>query len=118
MNQQGIRRLINISGAVTPLAGEKLELQRRIMKIFVGLFFKEMRQAQEALMPIVEKADNISWTFVRPAMISKGPVTGKIIANDKKLPGSKVTLGDLSRFIVDQITSVEWVKKAPMIASV
>ena len=68
-------------------------------------------------MPVIEKANNISWTFVRPAMISKGPATGKIIVDDKKLPGSKVTLGDLSRFIVDQISSDEWVKKAPMIAT-
>jgi putative NADH-flavin reductase len=117
MNQQGIKRLINISGAVTALSGEKLELKRRVMKLFVGLFFKEMKQGQEALMPVIEKADNISWTFVRPAMISNGPVTGKLIANDKKLPGTKVTLGDLSRFIIDQIASTEWVKKAPMIAS-
>jgi hypothetical protein len=50
-------------------------------------------------------------------MISKGPVTGRIITNDKKLPGSKVSLGDLSFFIVDQIRSAEWIKKAPMIAS-
>jgi putative NADH-flavin reductase len=117
MNKQGIKRLINISGAVTPLPGEKLELQRKIMKVFVGLFFKQMKQAQEALMPVILKADNILWTFVRPAMISKGPVTGRIITNDKKLPGSKVSLGDLSFFIVDQIRSAEWIKKAPMIAS-
>jgi putative NADH-flavin reductase len=118
MNQQGIKRLINISGAVTGLSGEKLELKRRLMKVFVSLFFKEMKQGQEALMPIIEKSDEISWTFVRPAMISKTAATGKIIADDKKLPGTKVMLGDLSRFIVDQITSVEWVKKAPMVASV
>ena len=118
MNRQGIKRLINISGAVTALSDEKLELKRRMMKVFVGLFFREMKQGQEALMPVIEKAENISWTFVRPAMISKGTGSGKIIANDKKLPGSKVTLADLSRFIVDQITSTEWVKKAPMIASI
>jgi putative NADH-flavin reductase len=118
MNLQGITRLVNISGAVTALSGEKLELKRKFMKVFVGLFFKEMKQAQEALMPVIEKADKISWTFVRPAMISKGPVTGKIIVDDKKLPGSKVTLGDLSRFIVDQISSTEWIKKAPMLASI
>jgi putative NADH-flavin reductase len=118
MNQQGIKRLINISGAVTTLSGEKPELKRKIMKIMVSLFFKQMQQAQEAFMPVIEKADFISWTFVRPAMISKGPVTGKIKTDDKKLPGTKVTLGDLSWFIVDQITSTEWIKKAPMITSV
>lgn len=117
MNQQHIKRLINISGAVTGLSGEKLELKRRFMKVFVGLFFKEMKQGQEALMPVIEKSENISWTFVRPAMITNGRATGKLIVNDKKLPGSKVTLGDLSQFIVDQITSVQWLKKAPMIAS-
>jgi putative NADH-flavin reductase len=118
MNKRGIRRLINISGAVSTISGEDLEFKRRVMKIFVGLFFKQMKQAQEALMPIVEEAKNISWTFVRPAMISPDLSTGRILVDDKKLPGTKIKLGDLAKFIVEQIESDQWIRRAPMLCSI
>jgi putative NADH-flavin reductase len=117
MKQHGIKRLINISGAVTTLPAEKLELQRKFMKLFVSLFFKQMKQAQEALLPIIVNEQNIDWTFVRAAMISKKPGSGKVLADDKRMPGTTIMLDDLGKFMVEQITSKEWIKKAPLVAS-
>jgi putative NADH-flavin reductase len=117
MNKQRIQRLVNISGAVSAVSGEKLELKRRVMKVFVSLFFRQMKQAQEGLMPVIEQAQNISWTFVRPAMITPDLTIGSILVNDKKLPGTQVKLGDLAKFIVEQIKSEQWILKAPMLCS-
>lgn len=117
MKLLGITRLINISGAVMNLPTEKLDLKRKIMKVFVSLIFRQMKQAQEAFLPIIINDNNISWTFVRAAMISKKPGTGKVLANDKQMPGTTIMLEDLGKFIVEQITSTEWIKKAPLVAS-
>jgi hypothetical protein len=117
LKQLGITRLINISGAVTTLSTEKLDFKRKIMKIFVSLFYNQMKQAQEGILPTIEMEKDISWTFVRAAMISKNRGTGKILANDKKMPGTKIMLEDLGKFIVQQITSTEWIKKAPLVGS-
>ena len=117
MKLLGITRLINISGAVMNLPTEKLDLKRKIMKVFVSLIFRQMKQAQEAFLPIIINDNNISWTFVRAAMISKKPGTGKVLANDKQMPGTTIMLEDLGKFIVEQITSKEWIKKAPLVAS-
>ena len=117
MRKLGIKRLINISGAVTNLPTEKLDLKRRVMKVFVSLFFKQMKLAQEAILPIIVKDNDISWTFVRAAIISKKQGTGKVLASDKQMPGTTIMLEDLGKFMVEQITSTEWLKKAPLVAS-
>ena len=117
MKKLGITRLINISGAVINLPTEKLDLKRRIMKVFVSVIFRQMKQAQEAILPIIINDNDISWTFVRAAMISKKQGTGKILASDKKMPGTTIMLEDLAKFMVEQITSTAWIKKAPLVAS-
>ena len=117
MKQQGIERLINVSGAVMNLPTEKLDLKRKIMRVFVSLIFNQMKQAQEALLPIIINDKNISWTFVRAAVISKNRGTGKVLADDKQMPGTTIMLEDLGKFMVEQITSTQWIKKAPLVAS-
>lgn len=117
MKQHGITRLISLSGAVVTFPNEKLEFKRKIMKVFVSWVYKQMEDAQKAFIPIIVNDKNINWTFVRVPVISKNPGTGKVLANDKKLPGTKIMLDDLAKFMVEQITSNDWIKKAPIIAS-
>ncbi len=117
MKHEGITRLISISGAVSTIPGEKLDFKRKIMSVFVSIFYNKMKQAQEAILPIIVNDKDIVWTFVRAAMISKNPGTGKVSANDKTMPGTKIMVGDLAQFMVEQIKSTEWIKKAPLVAS-
>lgn len=117
MSKLGIKRLINMSGAVMKLPSEKLDLKRSIMKVFVSIIFKQMKQAQDAILPLIINDEELSWTFVRAAMISNKQGTGKVLANDKQMPGTTIMLEDLAKFMVEQITSTEWIKKAPLVAS-
>jgi putative NADH-flavin reductase len=117
MKEQNITRLINISLAVIALPQEKLDMQRNALKLFVNLFYRRKKQVQEAVMKIILEDRNIAWTFVRPAMVSGKPGTGKVLADDKKLPGTTIMLEDLGKFMVGQIKSSEWIKKAPLVTS-
>lgn len=117
MNELKIKRLINISGAVMALPGERLELKRRFMKVLVNLAFKPMLEAQEGILPMIITNKDIDWTLVRAAMISKKPGTGNILADDKQMPGTAIRFDDLGKFMVDQIDSTQWVYKAPFVAS-
>lgn len=117
MKAQGISRLVAISGAVSNLPDEKLEFKRKLMRVFVSMFFKQMKQSQEAITPIIVNDPDISWTLVRPAMIAPGKGTGKVLADDKKLPGMKIMLEDLGRFMVQQINTTDWIKKAPLVVT-
>jgi putative NADH-flavin reductase len=63
------------------------------------------------------KKSDIDWTLVRPPRIVKGKSTEKIIADDKILNQAKVYVDDLADFMLDQIESKEWSKKAPLVSS-
>jgi putative NADH-flavin reductase len=99
------------------LPNEKLDFKRKLMKVFVRLFFNQMKQAQEGILPMIVNDKEIIWTFVRAAMISGKTGTRKVLADDTIMPGTTIMLEDLAMFMVDQITSMEWIKKAPLVAS-
>jgi putative NADH-flavin reductase len=117
MKQQGITRLINISLAVIPLPFEKLDFKRKFLSVLVNLFFRQKKLIQEAVMTIILNEKDIAWTFVRPAFFSNNTGTGKVLADDKKMPGTTITLEDLGMFMAEQVTSAEWIRKAPLVAS-
>ena len=117
MKQEGITRLINISLAVISLPQEKSDFKRKALKVLVNLFFKQKKLIQEAVMTIILNEKDIDWTFVRPAFFSDKAGTGKVLADDKKMPGTTIMLEDLGKFMVEQITSTQWIKKAPFVAS-
>jgi putative NADH-flavin reductase len=118
LKEQGISRLINISAAVAILPAERLEFRRKVLRFITYIFYKEMKEVQDTVMEIILKEKDIDWTLIRPAFISDKTGNGNILIDDKKLPGLTVTLQDLGKFIVDQVGSSEWIRKAPMIASV
>lgn len=117
MKQQGITRLINISLAVIHLPHEKLDFQRKAIRILVNLFFKEKKLVNEAVMAAVLSEKSLDWTFVRPAFFSSKSGAGNVLADDKKMPGTTITLEDLGLFLVNQVASTDWIKKAPFVAS-
>ena len=117
MKQQGITRLINISLAVISLPLEKLDFKRKFLRVLVNLFFKQKKLIQEVVMTIILNEKDIAWTFVRPAFFSNKAGTRKVLADDKKMPGTTIMLEDLGMFMVEQITSTEWIRKAPLVAS-
>ncbi len=83
----------------------------------VSLVFRPMLQAQNAITPILTSAPDIDWTLVRAAVISTSLGTGTVLANDRKLPALKIALDDLGKFMVEQVKSTAWVRKAPFVAS-
>jgi putative NADH-flavin reductase len=117
MKQQGITRLINISLAVIQLPHEKLDFQRKAIRVLVNLFFKEKKLVNEAIMAAVLKEKNLEWTFVRPAFFSTKPGSGNVLANDTKMPGATIMLEDLGLFMVQQVASIDWIRRAPLVAS-
>ncbi|MGC3944411.1 MAG: NAD(P)H-binding protein [Chryseolinea sp.] len=117
MKRQGITRLINISLAVIHLPNEKLDFQRKAIRVLVNLFFKEKKLVNEAVMDAVLREPGIEWTFVRPAFFSTKPGSGNVLADDTKMPGTTIMLDDLGSFLVRQTTSRDWIRKAPLVAS-
>ena len=56
--------------------------------------------------------------MVRPPRITKGELKGNLTADERNLARTQVNVEDLADFILEQITSEGWIKKAPLVASV
>jgi putative NADH-flavin reductase len=117
MDKHGVKRYIHIGGAGH--AGgedEKWTLNRRFLRLFLNLFGKQILVAKHMEWEVLKTSD-LDWTLVRPPRIANKEASGKISANEKKLESLEVSVGDLTDFILEQITSKEWIRKAPLVSS-
>jgi len=116
--RNSIKRFIHIGGALHGGgANENWTIGRIALKLFLSLFWKQGLVAKELEWDVLKKS-NIDWTLVRPPRISKNKSTGNLSAHEKKLAGMHINLEDLADFILDQIDSEKWLKRAPLVASV
>jgi len=117
LKKQNIKRFIHVGGAVHPGGeNENWTTGRRLLRLFLNLSWKPGLVAKQLEWEVL-KESSLEWTLVRPPQITKGGSTGKIIADEKNLARTKINVEDLSSFILDQINSKNWIKKAPLVAS-
>jgi putative NADH-flavin reductase len=117
MDKHGVKRYIHIGGAGH--AGgedEKWALNRRFLRLFLNLFGKQILIAKHMEWEVLKTSD-LDWTLVRPPRIANEVASGDISANEKNLESLQVSVGDLTDFILQQITSKEWIRKAPLVSS-
>ena len=117
MNKYGIKRYIHIGGAGHS-GGENEEwtISRKFLRFFLTLFGKQILVAKHLEWEVLKTSD-LDWTLVRPPRITDEEASGNILANEKRLESLKVSVGDLTDFILEQITSKEWIRKAPLVSS-
>jgi putative NADH-flavin reductase len=117
MNKYGIKRYIHIGGA-GHLGGENENwtFKRRFLRLFLSLFSKQILVAKHMEWEVLKKS-NLDWTLVRPPRIANEAASGNISADEKILKSLKISVGDLTDFILEQITSEKWIRKAPLVSS-
>jgi putative NADH-flavin reductase len=118
LEKHNIKRFIHIGGAVHPGGeNENWTMSRRLLRLFLNLTWKPGLVAKQLEWEVL-KVSNLDWTLIRPPQIIKSGSTGKVKADEKNLARTKINVEDLSNFILDQINSSRWIKKAPLVASV
>ena len=117
MNKYGIKRYIHIGGAGHS-GGENEEwtMSRKSLRFFLTLFSKQILVAKHLEWEVLKTSD-LDWTLVRPPRITNEEASGNISANEKRLESLKVSVGDLTDFILEQMTSKDWIRKAPLVSS-
>ncbi len=117
MDKHRIKRYIHIGGAGH--AGgenESWPLKRRFLRLLLSLFSKPILVAKQLEWEVL-KASDLDWTLVRPPRIANEEAKGNLSADEKNLKSLKVTVGDLTDFILEQTTSKNWIRKAPLLSS-
>jgi putative NADH-flavin reductase len=113
MKAQGIRRLICQS---TLGAGDSAPALNFFWKyLMFGLLLRPAYADHQAQEQLVQNS-GLDWTLVRPAAFTDGPLTGQyrhgFAATAKNLT-LKISRNDLASFLVKQLTSAQYLLKAP-----
>ena len=117
MDKHGIKRYIHIGGAAHEGGeNEVWNFSRKFLRLFLNLVSKQILIAKHLEWEVLKLSD-LDWTLVRPPRIANEPASGNISVDEKNLKNLKVSVEDLSDFILLQITSKEWIRKAPLISS-
>ena len=117
MEGQSITRLIHTGGAVhSGGEDEHWTIGRRLLKLFLVLFWKPGLDAKRLEWEVLKKS-NLDWTLVRPPRIIEGKSSTKLQADEKNLASVQVNVENLVEFMLEQLTSTQWIKKAPLAAN-
>jgi len=117
MDKYGIKRYIHIGGAAHQGGeNEVWNFNRKFLRLFLNLFGKQIMVAKHLEWEVLKTSD-LDWTLVRPPRITNEVASGNILADEKRLESLKVSVGDLTDFILEQIASKEWIRKAPLVSS-
>ena len=117
MDKNGIKRYIHIGGAGHSGGDDDVwNFSRKFLRLFLNLFGKQILVAKHLEWEVLKSSD-LDWTLVRPPRISNEMTSGSISVDEKNLKNLKVSVNDLTDFILQQISSKEWIRKAPLISS-
>lgn len=117
MDRKGIKRYIHIGGAGHQGGeNEVWNFNRKFLRLFLNLFGKEILVAKHLEWEVLKSSD-LDWTLVRPPRIANEAASGNISADEKMLKSLKISVEDLTDFILEQINSKEWIRKAPLVSS-
>ena len=117
MQQCGIKRLIHIGGAAH--AGgenEQWSVGRRFLRMMLTLTAQPILEAKRLEWDVLKRSP-LEWTLVRPSGIIKSAPRGTLYADEKRLASLTVNVEDLTEFMLQQIASRAWIRKAPLVAS-
>lgn len=115
MKAEGITRHIGLTSAGTRYKNEKITFGRKFWRAIFNTFFPIVIASKELELKALVASD-LEWTSIRPPYI-KNDVGGSLKVDDVKAQGNKVDTALLAGFILDQLISDEWVRRAPFIGS-
>lgn len=117
MEEHGVRRVVVLSaaGALHERA-ESLGVRLGLRMARAGLpgVYREHSAMLEEL-----RLRQLDWIAVRPVVLTNGPWTGRYRVAEEGIPrgGYRVSRADVADFMIRQVTSDEFVRKMPAIAS-
>lgn len=118
LEKHNIKRYIHVGGAAH-LGGENenWSIGRKNLRLVLSIIAKPILTAKHLEWEVLKKS-NLDYTLVRPPGIMKKKFRGTgVIADEKNLARIKVNVEDLADFILEQINSKDWIRKAPLVAA-
>lgn len=119
MQEHGVRRLIVLGASgVWPGAEKRLSaVARMFLRVIQATVLKKPFNAQRRMQELIRLSPT-EWTVVQPPRLLNQPGRGTWRVDGEALPpnGTTIARADVATFMLQEVTSVAWVKKSPFIA--
>ena len=111
----GPGRYIAISGAGVDAEGDQKGVPDKliglVMKVVVGGMLRDRQRELEML-----QVSPLDWTLARPPRLTDGEAKGYRTSLERP-PSTAITRADLAAFLVDQLETTEFVRRAPFVSN-
>ncbi len=115
MQKHGVKRLVlvSVAGIAVPQDNRKKNLIDSLLKLLLKEVFVD-RENQIAVL----NASTVDWVAVRVPRLTDEPAKGSVNAFfGSPNPSFKVTRADLADFMLEQLTSDQWLRQAPILSN-
>lgn len=116
MRTHGVRRIVAISGAAMPVEGDEPNLRMHLARFMMKLVPAPIVECSRASYDVLAASD-LDWVVVRSSYMRDGAPRGNFRADAHHDVGGSVTRSELADFMLEQLTSSDWLRKAPCVAS-
>jgi putative NADH-flavin reductase len=115
MEKHGVRRLVVVSVAGIPVAQDQRGLN--VVSCLIKLLMKDVFADREDQLKVLE-ASLVDWVAVRVPRLTDGPQIGSVKAFfGNPTPAMKVTRADLADFMLQQLSTDQWLRQAPILSN-
>jgi len=118
MEEEGVRRLVVLSGAGVTAPGDRKALPDRLASAAMRVVARGLLADHEAALHALQAADGrVDWTLVRAGRLGEGPPTGAVRHGELLSPGRAVlSRADLAGFLLAQVRDRTYAGRAPFVA--
>lgn len=114
MEMNAVKKLVVETGAGLAANQKQLPFLWRLVASIPPMreMFDDKRKQEEFIM-----GSKLDWVIVRPANLTNGPLTSNYNIGEQLIlrTSSTISRADVANFMINQITSSEWLKKAVLI---
>lgn len=115
MQQQGVRRLIAVTGFGAGDSRDSISfLERLPFNLFLGRAYKD-KDSQERLI----KESELDWTIVRPGILINGPAQQRfnVLAEPHEWRNGIITRADVADFLLQEVCNPKYVHRCPVLVN-
>ena len=114
MTRNGVRRLVCVSamGVGDSRGHGGFVFDRLFLPLLLSEAYKDKERQDAAI-----RASLLDWVLVRPAMLTDDPARGnaRAITDLARVKGGKIARADVAQFVVDQLTTDTYLRRAPVL---
>lgn len=120
MQQASVKRIIVLgsAGALPDSLTRQPAWRQWIVKNIVYAYFLKWPVYEQTFQYLALVSSGLDWTMVMPPMLTNGPAHGSYRIDSTALPpnGNRISRADITQFMMQQITSTDWLRKAVYIS--